>query len=214
LKEPLKKEEPSNKKYYIESLVVGVIGSGNTSKMFHAVDLDCKEYAIKMYVKNLDGNTYIKKKDFEEKGWLSVTTEVRNFKLIYPKLNVVYKKLNKCHCIVMPFFLNLSQRTNVRAAWRTFKMCSKCLHRRISNIRMKTSVGGMWDFTKESAFSMTLQSSRHRRAIVLLRDTWRTSRKERTWSLTVRVRHFQGENRKIKRVSSKRKLKSHELFCY
>jgi serine/threonine-protein kinase RIO1 len=104
LKEPSKKEEPSNKKYYIESLVVGVIGSGNTSKMFHAVDLDCKEYAIKMYVKNLDGNTYIKKKDFEEKGWLSVTTEVRNFKLIYPKLNVVYKKLNKCHCIVMPFF--------------------------------------------------------------------------------------------------------------
>jgi serine/threonine-protein kinase RIO1 len=63
LKEPSKKEEPSNKKYYIESLVVGVIGSGNTSKMFHAVDLDCKEYAIKMYMKKFDGNTYLKKKD-------------------------------------------------------------------------------------------------------------------------------------------------------
>jgi hypothetical protein len=100
LKKPSKKEEPSNKKYY----VVGIIGSGNTSKVFHALDLDCKEYAIKMYVKRFDGDTYLKKKDFEKKARLSVITEVENFKLIYPELNVVYKKLNKHHCIVMPFF--------------------------------------------------------------------------------------------------------------
>ena len=58
--------EPSKKKYY----VVGVIGSGNTSKLFHAVDLDCKEYAIKMYAKRFDGNTYLKTEDSEEKGQL------------------------------------------------------------------------------------------------------------------------------------------------
>jgi serine/threonine-protein kinase RIO1 len=104
LKEPLKKEEPSNKKYYIDSLVVGVIGSGNTSKMFHAVDLDCKEYAIKMYVKRFDGNTHLKKKDFENNGRRSTRNEVKNFELIYPKLKVCYEKLNKHHCVIMPFF--------------------------------------------------------------------------------------------------------------
>jgi hypothetical protein len=93
-------KKPSKKKYY----VVGVIGSGSTSKVFHAVDLDCKEYAIKMYVKRFDGNTYLKKEPFEEKGRLNVTTEVKNFQLIYPKLNVVHEKLNKCHCVIMPFF--------------------------------------------------------------------------------------------------------------
>ena len=96
----IQSKKPSNKKYY----VVGVIGSGSTSKVFHAVDLDCKEYAIKMYVKRFDGNKYLKKKDFEKKARLSVTTEVKNFELIYPKLNVVHEELNKHHCIVMPFF--------------------------------------------------------------------------------------------------------------
>jgi hypothetical protein len=90
------------KKYY----VVGVIGSGYTSKVFHAVDLDCKEYVIKMYVPRFAGNTYLTNEDFEEKGRLSVTTEVENFKLIYPelKLNVVCEKLNNHHCVIMPFF--------------------------------------------------------------------------------------------------------------
>jgi hypothetical protein len=88
------------KKYY----VVGVIGSGSTSKVFYAVDLDCKEYVIKMYVQRFAGKTYLTKEDFEEKGWLSVTTEVKNFNLIYPKLNVVCEKLNNHHCVIMPFF--------------------------------------------------------------------------------------------------------------
>jgi serine/threonine-protein kinase RIO1 len=52
-------KESSTKKYY----VVGVIGSGNTSKVFHAVDLDGEEYAIKMYVQRFNGNTYLKKDD-------------------------------------------------------------------------------------------------------------------------------------------------------
>jgi hypothetical protein len=98
-------KKPSKKKYY----VVGVIGSGNTSKVFHAVDLDSQQYAIKMYVQRFDGNTYLTKDDFEEKGLQSTMTEVHNFnsiypKSIYPKLNVVYEKLNKHHCVVMPFF--------------------------------------------------------------------------------------------------------------
>jgi hypothetical protein len=93
-------KESSKKKYY----VVGVIGCGGTSKVFHAVDLDCKEYAIKMYVKRFDGNTYLTKEEFEENGRKSVTTEVENFNLIYPNLNVVCEKLNKHHCVVMPFF--------------------------------------------------------------------------------------------------------------
>ena len=169
-------KKPSNKKYY----VVGVIGSGNTSKVIHAVDLDCKEYAIKMYVKRFEGDKYLKKKDFEEKASQSVTTEVNNLKLIYPELTVVCEKLNKHQCIIMPFFI-LSQKMNVRDTLRTPKMCLKCLHHKILNIRMKTSIGSMRDFTKESAFSMTLQSLRHQQAIVFLHSTWRTSRKERTF---------------------------------
>jgi hypothetical protein len=90
----------SKKKYY----VVGVIGSGSTSKVFHAVDLDCKEYAIKMYVQRFYGDTYLTDKDFEEKGRQSATTEVNNFNLIYPNLNVVGEKLNKRHCVIMPLF--------------------------------------------------------------------------------------------------------------
>jgi hypothetical protein len=157
-KRPTRLKASPKKKYY----VVGVIGSGNTSKVFHAVDLDCKEYAIKMYVKRFDGNTCFTKEEFEENGRKSVNTEVENFKLIYPKLNVVCQKLNNHHCVIMPFFI-LSQRMNVRTTLRKLKMFSKCLHRRSANIRMKTSVGGMWDFTQENAFSMILQNSRHRR---------------------------------------------------
>jgi hypothetical protein len=93
-------KESRKKKYY----VVGVIGNGNTSNVFHAVDLDCKEYAIKMYVKRFDGNTHLTKKEFEENGQKSVMTEVKNFNSIYPNLNVFCQKLNKHHCVVMPFF--------------------------------------------------------------------------------------------------------------
>jgi hypothetical protein len=88
------------KKYY----VVGVIGSGNTSKVFHAVDLDCKEYAIKMYVQRFAGKTRLTKEAFDIKGLQSVTTEVENFKLIYHKLDVVHEKLNTHHCVIMPYF--------------------------------------------------------------------------------------------------------------
>jgi hypothetical protein len=98
LRQSLKKKK--KKKYY----VVGVIGSGNTSKVFYAVDLDCNEYAIKMYVQRFDGNTYLTKEDFEENGRQSVMTEVKNFNLIYPELTVVHEKLNKHHCVIMPFF--------------------------------------------------------------------------------------------------------------
>jgi hypothetical protein len=54
---------------------------------------------------------------------------------------------------------------------------------------MKTFIGGMWDFMKETAFSMILQSSRHQRANVLSHSTWRNSRTERTWSLAVAITH-------------------------
>jgi hypothetical protein len=30
-------------------------------------------------------------------------TKVENFDLIYPNLNVVCEKLNKHHCVIMPF---------------------------------------------------------------------------------------------------------------
>jgi hypothetical protein len=33
--------------------------SGNTSKLFHAVDLDCKKYTIKMNVTRFDGSAYL-----------------------------------------------------------------------------------------------------------------------------------------------------------
>jgi hypothetical protein len=96
----LRQGQSSKKKYY----VVGVIGSGNTSKVFQAVDLEGNEYAIKMYVRRFDGDTYLTKKEFEENGRRSVTTEVENFNVIYSELNVVRETLNKHHCVIMPFF--------------------------------------------------------------------------------------------------------------
>jgi hypothetical protein len=94
-----KKDNPL-KKFY----VVGIIGSGNTSKVFHALDLECQEYVIKMYVKRFEGKKYLEKRVFEKNASRSVKTEVTNFNLIYPELDVVYRMLNKHHCVVMPFF--------------------------------------------------------------------------------------------------------------
>jgi hypothetical protein len=172
---PTRFKESLKKKYY----VVGVIGSGITSKVFHTVDLDCKEYAIKMYVKRFDGNTYLTEEEFEENGRKSVTTEVKNFKLIYPNLNVVCQKLNNHHCVIMPFFNPVPKDKrdgfidNIENVLEVFASKKR-------KYKDEMFVGGMWDFTKETAFSVILQSSRHQRANVLSHCTWRNSRAERT----------------------------------
>ena len=93
--------------------VIGIIGAGDTSKVFHALDWNGNECVIKMFTKRtVDGSELsLKKEDFENMADQKTRKEVSNFELIYPFLRgkVSSKTIYNHFCVVMPFFRPLQK---------------------------------------------------------------------------------------------------------
>jgi hypothetical protein len=89
--------------YYL----IGRLGHGATSNVWHALDWKGNEVVIKMYVKttNAEGHE-LDSVGFEAEAELATNKEVENFKSIYPffEEKVYHMKLSDFHCVVMPFF--------------------------------------------------------------------------------------------------------------
>jgi Family of unknown function (DUF5898) len=87
--------------------VIGKLGSGATSNVWHALDSKGNEVAIKMYVKTTDDKNNVLTADaLEQQAKDAVGREVERLQSFYPFLkdkvhNVI---LNGFHCVVMPFF--------------------------------------------------------------------------------------------------------------
>jgi len=91
--------------YYLLSL----LGTGRTSKAFRAVSKEGKQCVIKIYVRKYDeSNNFqlIPQRQYEAAAKESVTREVHHYHKLYPELkDYVWKqKLNKHHCVILPFF--------------------------------------------------------------------------------------------------------------
>jgi hypothetical protein len=101
-----KQPQPSKRleQYYY---MIGKLGNGATSNVWHALDSNGNEVAIKMYVKTMDDEgRMLTSKEFETKANVAVKTEVKRLKSFYPFLEskVLQVKLNDFQCVVMPFF--------------------------------------------------------------------------------------------------------------
>ena len=81
--------------------VVGIVGAGSTSKVFHALDAAGKECVIKMYTKRTDG---LSKKKFENEAVAATGREVSRFDQLYPDMGVAAKTIYDHSCVVLPFF--------------------------------------------------------------------------------------------------------------
>jgi hypothetical protein len=89
--------------YYL----IGRLGHGATSNVWHALDSKGNEVVIKMYVKTTNAKGLeLDSKRFEAQAKLATKKEVANFKKIYSflKEKVYHTKLSDFHCVVMPFF--------------------------------------------------------------------------------------------------------------
>ena len=85
--------------------VIGIIGAGDTSKVFHALDASGNECVIKMYAKRVDERKLtLTKKDFESKAEQATKREVDNYSLLYPEFGVKREMIYQHFCAVMPFF--------------------------------------------------------------------------------------------------------------
>jgi len=89
--------------YYL----IGKLGHGATSNVWHALDSGGNEVVIKMYVKTTDETRRVlDEKDFEQQAQRATKREVEKLKLFYPflKEKVKHAELGGFHCVVMPFF--------------------------------------------------------------------------------------------------------------
>jgi hypothetical protein len=89
--------------YYL----IGRLGHGATSNVWHALDSKGNEVVIKMYVRTTTADgTELNSQDFEEEAKSATEKEVENFKKIYKflKKKVYHMKLCDFNCVVMPFF--------------------------------------------------------------------------------------------------------------
>ena len=92
--------------------VVGIIGTGDTSKVFQALDSNGVECTIKMYLKQTKDNKGKVDNTVEQnkKAKAACQLEVKNAKLIFgPNCGYFHKVLNSRHCVVMPFFHPISK---------------------------------------------------------------------------------------------------------
>ena len=93
-----------NKKLYL----LQCIGTGGTSKVYHAITKDGFDCVVKLYVqRHFDDGTMKTKKEFEKDSIEHVTNEFNNYERIYKdelKDYVWMQKLNQMDCIIMPFF--------------------------------------------------------------------------------------------------------------
>eukprot|EP00978_Attheya_sp_CCMP212_P017802 scaffold47928_cov56-Attheya_sp.AAC.5 len=89
--------------YYL----IGRLGHGATSNVWHALDWKGNEVVIKMYVKTTNAKGLELDADgFEAAAEYATTKEVENFTTIYKFFGekVCHMKLSDFHCVVMPFF--------------------------------------------------------------------------------------------------------------
>jgi RIO-like serine/threonine protein kinase len=122
--------------------VIGKLGSGVTSNVWHALDSKGSEVAIKMYAKATDDkNNPLTADDFNQQAKEAVGRDVEQLQTFYPFLkdkvhNVI---LNGFHCVVMPFFkpVPTSRRSSVlgdvAAVYRNQFMLPKNKERYIYN---------------------------------------------------------------------------------
>jgi hypothetical protein len=121
-----KQRKSRSQSYY----VIGKLGNGATSNVWHALDSKGNEVAIKMYVQTMDEmGQKLNSTDFASLAKDAVATEVERLKSFYPCLkNKVFQvMLNGFQCVVMPFFKpvpRLERRSvlqSVKVAYDNFK---------------------------------------------------------------------------------------------
>jgi hypothetical protein len=87
--------------------IIGCLGRGATSNVYHALDGKGKQVALKVYVKNIDGNNKrMEQEDFEKEAKEATSKEVANLLEFYPSLKAevrVVKIFNR-QCVRMPLF--------------------------------------------------------------------------------------------------------------
>jgi hypothetical protein len=99
--QPMKNDENA---YYL----IGKLGYGDTSNVWHALNSSGEQVAIKLYVKNIDDeDNALSEKDFEDMAQAATMKEAILLKTIYPflKEKVQNLVLNGFICVVMPLFL-------------------------------------------------------------------------------------------------------------
>ena len=87
--------------------VVGIIGTGDTSKVFQALDSNGAECTIKMYLKQTKDNNgnFDNSNEQNRKAKAACQLEVQNAKLLYGAgCGYFHQVLNSRHCVVMPFY--------------------------------------------------------------------------------------------------------------
>jgi hypothetical protein len=96
--------------------IIGVIGQGSTSKVFHAIDANGREVLIKMFTKRIksdDDSLLLEHSVFLEKAKKITAAEVANYGTLYSffknENDVTHKKINGHWCVVMPMFRPLTK---------------------------------------------------------------------------------------------------------
>ena len=87
--------------------VIGILGRGATSNVWHALDCSGNEVVIKMYVKSMDKDgKELDSEGFEREAMRATKKEARRLKEFYgfDKSAVYCKKVSGFWCVVMPFF--------------------------------------------------------------------------------------------------------------
>lgn len=91
-----------------EYYIIGILGYGDTSSVYHALDRDRKQVAIKVYVKPTDNNDkWLSSKDFKTTAAAAMNREADRLLSFYPFLKGqvnVTELFNGFSCLVMPFF--------------------------------------------------------------------------------------------------------------
>jgi len=109
--------------------VVGIIGAGDTSKVFHALDAKGKECVIKMYTKRTDDDrkTLFPKQNFVINAEAATKREVCHFELLYPGIGVMAKQFT---IITAWSYLSFApfKKPNVKPIWPRSNRSCRDLH--------------------------------------------------------------------------------------
>ena len=91
-----------DKAYYI----IGKLGHGATSNVYQALNSSGKQVALKLYVKNYDGNRLMERDEFDVVAQAATKREAEYLRAFYPFLEEEVKvvKIFSLYCVVMPFF--------------------------------------------------------------------------------------------------------------
>ena len=93
--------------------LVDHLGTGTTSKVYHALTADGYDCVVKMYVKHQDDDKKIlEKKDFDKNGKEALDRELKKYRQIYGAELHKYvwkEKLNELHCLIHPYFKHVEK---------------------------------------------------------------------------------------------------------